>query len=182
MPRIIAGTAKGRRLVAPPGARTRPTADRTREGLFSSLESIRGPLAGAYFLDLYAGSGAVGFEAASRGAAGVTLVERDASAVRAIRANLAAIGAPVDIRQEPVGRFLASSPERCYDVVFLDPPYNVDVTPVLQLLTTGQWLSDDAVIAVERSRRDGEPAWPAGLSALRSRRYGEATLCYGARS
>lgn len=182
MPRIIAGAAKGRRLVTPPGARTRPTADRTREGLFSSLQSIRGPLAGVRFLDLYAGSGAVGFEAASRGAASVTLVEREASAVRAIRTNLATVvTTPVDVRHEPVERFLGGAPAR-YDVVFLDPPYDVDVEPSLRALTAGGWLADHAVVAVERSRRDGEPTWPAGLSGLRSRRYGDATLCYGARS
>src|SRR3954469_9188441 len=120
MSRIIGGVAGGRRLSMPKGQATRPTSDRVREGLFSSLG---GDLSGRSFLDLYAGSGAVGLEAASRGAAPVVLVERDDKAVRAARDNVAAIGLPdVVARADDVTRFLREPALPC-DVVFLDPPY-----------------------------------------------------------
>src|SRR5271170_3780147 len=108
----------------PAGAATRPTAERAREGLFSTLTSLRGTLEGSAFLDLYAGSGAVGLEAASRGATTVVLVERDPQALRAIRANAEALALDVEIRGEPVERVLAVSASRSFDVVFLDPPYS----------------------------------------------------------
>jgi 16S rRNA (guanine966-N2)-methyltransferase len=162
----------------PPGRATRPTSDRTREGLFSSLHSLCGDLRGLSFLDLFAGSGAVGLEAASRGAAPVTLVERDARAARVIRGNVAALGAAgVDVVESSVVKFLGREPLR-YDVVFLDPPYADPVAEVLGLLVTG-WLATDAVVCVERATRDGGPAWPEGIRALRSRRYGDSTLWYG---
>lgn len=107
MTRIIAGAAGGRRLATPPGRGTRPTADRAREGLFSSLESQRGGLEGARVLDLYAGSGAVGLEALSRGAAAATLVESDAAAARVVRENLRALGLPGGrLVQAPVERLV----------------------------------------------------------------------------
>src|SRR5436309_11482642 len=113
MSRIVGGVAGGRRLVLPKGRSTRPTPDRVREGLFSSLG---GDLSGRSFLDLYAGSGAVGLEAASRGAAPVLLVERDPKAVRAVRDNVASLGlADVAVRAEDVNRFLRE-PATPYDV------------------------------------------------------------------
>jgi 16S rRNA (guanine966-N2)-methyltransferase len=180
MSRIIAGTAGGRRLVTPSGARTRPTADRAREGLFSSLTSSLGSLDGIGFLDLYAGSGAVGLEAASRGAARVVLVEHDPGAVRAIRANLAALELPgVELRSEPVERVLAAPAASGFDVVFADPPYDDPVDDLLAGLVSGDWLARDAVVCVERASRGALPVWPPGIEALRTRRYGEGTLCYG---
>jgi 16S rRNA (guanine966-N2)-methyltransferase len=180
--RVIAGAAGGRRLVMPSGGATRPTAERAREGLFSTLTSLRGSLVGASFLDLYAGSGAVGLEAASRGATTVVLVERDPKALRALRANIETLGlAGVAVRGEPVERVIAQNAAAPYDVVFLDPPYSDPVDGVLERLAAGGWLALDGLVVVERASRDREPAWPAGITALRSRRYGEATLWYGRR-
>jgi 16S rRNA (guanine966-N2)-methyltransferase len=182
MSRVIAGVAGGRRLVMPAGDLTRPTTDRAREGLFSTLVSLRGTLAGAAFLDLYAGSGAVGLEAASRGAARVVLVERDPKALRAVRANLESLAlAGVEIRGESVQRLLAAPPDTAYDVVFVDPPYSEPVEAVVGLLVTGGWLAAGATVAVERASRGQPPRWPPGLEPVRSRRYGEATLWYGRR-
>ena len=182
MSRVIAGTAGGRRLVTPAGSATRPTTDRAREGLFSTLTSLRGSLAGAGFLDLYAGSGAVGLEAASRGATEVVLVERDPQALRACRANVEALALPgVEIRGEPVERVLARPAGRGFDVVFVDPPYADPIEPVLAALLAGGWVAAGGIVAVERATRGGGPGWPAGFEPLRSRRYGEASLWYGRR-
>ncbi len=176
MTRIIAGEARGRRLVVPRGELTRPTADRVREGLFSSLQSLV-DVEGARVLDLYAGSGAIGLEALSRGAVEVTLVEDDPAACRAISANVAAVGLPgAELVQDRVEQVLLG-PASAYDVVVLDPPYDLDVDPVLLALVP--WLAIDAVVAVERRTRGPAPAWPEGLVAVRTRRYGEATLHYG---
>jgi 16S rRNA (guanine966-N2)-methyltransferase len=179
----VAGVAGGRRLVVPAGSATRPTADRTREALFGSLTAWRGSLHGASFLDLYAGSGAVGLEAASRGATRVVLVERGVAALRAIRANVAALGLPgVEVRSEPVERVLATTPAAAYDVVFCDPPYLQPVAGALEALSQPGWLSPAAIVVVERATRDPVLAWPDGLEGVRSRRYGESTLWYGRRS
>ena len=179
MARIIGGVAGGRRLSMPRGQATRPTSDRVREGLFSSLG---GDLTGRSFLDLYAGSGAVGLEAASRGATAVVLVERDARAVVVLRGNVQAIGLPgVVVRAEAVSRFLAEQPMAGFDVVFLDPPYVDPVGEVLAAVVEGGWLATDGVVVVERASRDGAPDWPEGLVSDRSRRYGDSTLWYGRR-
>ena len=179
MTRIIAGEARGRRLQVPVGDLTRPTSDRAREGLFSSLQSL-GDVDEARVLDLYAGSGALGLEALSRGAASATLVEDDPLALNAIRDNIAKVNLPgAHVVPMKVEVFLAGDPEPRYDVAFLDPPYDVDVGSVLvQLLP---WLAEDAVVAVERRTRGPELEWPDGLRPERSRRYGEATLWYATR-
>src|SRR5512135_696597 len=132
MTRVVAGTAGGRRLAVPRGQSTRPTSDRAREGLFSALESMLGGLAGARVLDLYAGSGAVGLEAASRGAVAVLLVESDRRALEAVRANVAALGLPgTQVRGDTVERVAAvPNPGAPYDLAFLDPPYAVDTERV----------------------------------------------------
>lgn len=178
MTRIIAGTHRGRRLAVPPGEGTRPTSDRAREGLFSSLQSLL-DLDGASVLDLYAGSGAVGLEALSRGAAHATLVEHDRTALRALEANAAALDLPATVADADVADFL-SGPCSPYDLVFVDPPYETDADPVLAALLP--WLSQDAVVAVERRTRGPAPEPPEGLRVERSRRYGEATLWYFLRS
>jgi 16S rRNA (guanine966-N2)-methyltransferase len=183
--RIVAGTLGGRRLATPPGRDTRPTSDRVREALFSTLETLT-DLAGSRFADLYAGSGAVGLEAASRGAAAVLLVESEPRAVRVISGNIAALGldARCRIRTGKVASVIASGAEEPYDVVFADPPYGFDggeVTAVLAALVEYRWLTDDAVVVVERSTRDPAPDWPPGLVGDRGRRYGESTLWYGRR-
>lgn len=179
MTRIIAGHARGRRLQVPPGDRTRPTADRAREGLFSSLLSLV-DLEGARVLDLYAGSGALGLEALSRGAGTATLVEDDPAALRALRGNVDTLGLPgAHVVDQDVLAFLAIAPEPRYRLALLDPPYDVDAVPALEALR--EWLVPDAVVAVERRTRGPELAWPEGYDAVRSRRYGEATLWYGVR-
>lgn len=183
MTRIVGGSAGGRRLQMPRGRGTRPTAERTREGLFSTLEALHGTLAGTSFLDLYAGSGAVGLEAASRAAARVVLVERDPRALQALRANVDALClSGVEVRGEPVERMLTEGGAEPFDVVFLDPPYDISVDAALELLVTGGWLAANATVVVERATRDGAPRWPEGLVADRSRRYGDSTLWYGRRS
>lgn len=184
MTRVIAGTAGGRRLSVPAGRDTRPTSDRAREGLFGTVQAVRGPLAGASLLDLYAGSGAVGLEALSRGAARVHLVEADPRALRVIRANVAALGLPgARIIPGRVASVLARGPVGGpFDVVFADPPYALPgeaVTAMLAALAAGGWLAQGALVAVERSTRSGPVEWPEGYAADRSRRYGEATFWYG---
>jgi 16S rRNA (guanine966-N2)-methyltransferase len=182
--RIIAGAARGRRLAVPAGRGTRPTADRAREGLFSTLESLTGTLASARVLDLYAGSGAVGLEALSRGAAAALMVDSDDAAVRVIRGNVDTLGLPgAEVRMGRAERLVAAAPAtEPFDVAFLDPPYELDdetVRGVLGDALANGWLAPGAVVAVERVTRGGPWTWPAGYSPLRSRRYGEATLWYG---
>jgi len=183
MTRIIGGSAGGRRLKAPAGERTRPTSDRVREALFSSLDSDLGSLAGLRFLDLYAGSGAVGLEAKSRGAGVVTLVEQDRRTASLIRDNLRTLGFnQVDVVAGAVSKVLAGPPRAPYDVVFLDPPYDLpteDVEADLSALLEQGWLAEGAAVVVERSTRSGGLAWPDGLVPARSKRYGETTLWYG---
>jgi len=182
---VIAGEAGGRRLAVPDGRNTRPTSDRAREGLFGTISSIAGPLSGLLVMDLYAGSGAVGIEALSRGAAHVLLVESAAPALRIIRANVEAVGlAGAEVAADRVERILGRGPtaERRYDVVFADPPYALpaaEVTRVLELLTSHGWLAPEALVVIERATRDGALTWPSGYLAERARRYGEATFWYG---
>ena len=178
MTRVIAGTHRGRRIEVPAGAGTRPTADRAREGMFSSLQSLV-DLQDGRFLDLYAGSGALGLEALSRGAAAATLVEDGEPALAVLRRNVAALGLPAEVVALPVERFLAREPVP-YDVVALDPPYDLDVDPVL--VAAVPWVADDGVVVVERRTRGRPPTPPPGLVVERTRRYGEATLWYLSRS
>ena len=209
--RVIAGEAGGRRLAVPAGRDTRPTSDRAREGLFATLTSMAGSLAGARVLDLYAGSGAVGLEALSRGAGHVLLVEAGARAGRVIRENIAAIGLPgAEVITDRVERVLARGPAPGggrYDIVFADPPYALadrEVSAVLALLAGGDdpaglaaagggprppreviaeqgWLAPGALVIVERATRSGPVSWPEGYIPDRARRYGEATFWYGLR-
>jgi 16S rRNA (guanine966-N2)-methyltransferase len=181
--RVIAGEAGGRRLAVPDGRNTRPTSDRAREGLFATISSIAGPLSGLRVMDLYAGSGAVGIEALSRGAAHVLLVESAPPALRIIRANVEAVGLPgAEVAADRVERFLTREPAHRYDIVFADPPYAlpaVEVTRVLELLAQHGWLRPEALVVIERATRDGELTWPSGYRPDRARRYGEATFWYG---
>ncbi|MFE5734312.1 16S rRNA (guanine(966)-N(2))-methyltransferase RsmD [Streptomyces sp. NPDC056528] len=184
MTRVIAGTAGGRRLAVPPGNGTRPTSDRAREGLFSTWEALLGTLDGTRVADLYAGSGAVGLEALSRGAAHALLVETDPRAARTIRENIRAIGLPgAELRTGRAEQIVTGpAPAVPYDLVFLDPPYAVEdagLQEILLTLRSGGWLSEDALVTVERSTRGGEFGWPAGFEPLRARRYGEGTFWYG---
>lgn len=187
MTRVIAGRFGGRRLATPKGAATRPTSDRVREALFARLESLM-HLDGAAVLDLYAGSGALGLEALSRGAARVLLVDKDRGCAAVMKANIAALdaGGQVQLRSEPVRKVLAAGPPGgspgeagAFDLVLLDPPYPLDddaVAADLAALVEHGWLMPEALVVLERSSRSPQPRWPAGLVALESRAYGETTV------
>ena len=186
MTRIIAGSARGRRLAVPDGRTTRPTSDRAREGVFSALDAALGGLDGLRVLDLYAGSGAVGLEALSRGAAAVLLVESDRAAARVVQANLDALGLPGGRVSADRAERLAAAPcpDRPYDVAFLDPPYALpaaELAAVLVTLSENGWLAGDALVAVERASRGAPWVFPEAFDVLRSRAYGEGTVWYGRR-
>jgi 16S rRNA (guanine966-N2)-methyltransferase len=181
--RIVGGSAGGRRLRTPPGDATRPTSDRVREALFSSVQSEVGSLVGLGFLDLFAGTGAVGLEARSRGASAVTLVERDRRTAALARKNAAALGMDdVEVKADQVARLLSRGPSRQYDVVFADPPYPMpadEVEQCLALLVAHGWLGPGALVVVERAARGPDLTWPPGLEGVRRRAYGETVLWYG---
>ncbi len=183
MTRIIGGTAGGRRLTTPRGQHTRPTSDRVREALFSAIEAWCGSLAGLRFLDLYAGSGAVGLEARSRGAGVVTLVEHDRRTASLISGNVKTLGfGQVEVLAASVASTLARTPVAPYDVVFADPPYplpNAEVEAALQDLVDRDWLSPGSLVVVERSARGTPLTWPSAIEAGRDKRYGETMLRYG---
>ena len=192
MTRIIAGFAGSLRLAVPTFG-TRPTSDRVREAIFSAL-SARDAIEGARVLDLYAGSGALGLEAASRGAAEVVLVEKVKQAAELCRANTAKVlaAAPRDARpvietsSQPVQAFLTSraAPESGvhpgiagWDLVFIDPPYDLpqpELAHTLEALVP--LLAPDAVVVLERGARTPEPAWPAGLELERRKDYGDTAV------
>ncbi|MDQ4011847.1 MAG: 16S rRNA (guanine(966)-N(2))-methyltransferase RsmD [Actinomycetota bacterium] len=184
MVRIVAGVAGGRRLAVPPHG-TRPTSDRVREAIFSALQARR-DLNGARVLDLYAGSGALGLEALSRGAAHVRFVESDRRAAAVLRRNVDALGlAGAQVTTGTVQAVLSGDlgdPRECYDVVLADPPYAVDdatLAGVLTALASGGWLARSALLVVERSAKAAEPTWPDDVVALTHRRYGDTAVYYG---
>lgn len=164
----------------PPGG-ARPTTDRVRESMFATLDHLLGGFAGARVLDLFSGSGALGLEAASRGATSVVLVERDRPSAAVARANAGVVGVPgISVAATSVAAHLAGQPTP-YDLVLADPPYAMDaaeVEAVVVALTRG-WLAPDALVMVERATRGGGFSWPPGLVALRPRTYGATTLWYG---
>ncbi|GAA3530657.1 DNA methylase [Aeromicrobium flavum] len=178
MTRVISGRWGGRRLTVPTGDGTRPTSDRVRESMFASLNSLLGGFDGLRVLDLYAGSGALGLEALSRGAEHADLVESYAKAARTIARNVKELGAPATVHTVAAQRFVdeESGP---WDLVFLDPPYAVPSVEVASLLTALRpHLNPDAVVVVERAKRDPF-AWPEGFDALRDKAYGDTRLWYG---
>ena len=192
MSRIISGAAGGVRLASVPGDNTRPTTDRVKESLFSKLESYD-IIRGARVLDAFGGSGALGCEALSRGAASVTLLDTYPKAVAVIRKNVAAVekamgrtgagssstaGSAARVQQSQALTYVksASGP---WDLVFVDPPYatpNEQVSELLEALTPK--LAEGAVIVVERSSRDAEPVWGEGLYCFSTRQHGETVLYY----
>lgn len=189
MSRIIAGTRKGQRLVMPGHARTRPTSDRVRESAFNLIADWAGTagepgdeqLARFSFLDLYAGSGAVGLEAASRGAAPVVCVERDKPTAAVARRNAEALSLPVTVVAAAVEGWLADAAASPFDVVWLDPPYavgNAEVERVVERVLDGGWLAADGLVVVERASRDEAPRWTSALVGTWQRRYGETTLYF----
>lgn len=147
-----------------------------------TLDSLYG-LHAARVLDLYAGSGAIGLEALSRGAAEAVLVESDPKAVRTIRANVTSLGLQgAHVVADKVERMLGKAAEEPYDIVFADPPYAVsddEVQTVLMLLRDNGWLADEALVAFERESRGKPLVWPEGYVEERVRRYGEASVWYG---
>jgi 16S rRNA (guanine966-N2)-methyltransferase len=181
MTRLIAGVAGGRRLKVP-RAGVRPTGDRAREGLFNSLGSLL-DLDGARVLDLYAGSGALGLEALSRGAEEAVFVESGAGVLPVLRGNIAAVGLPgAVVLPGSVPTVVGGAATGAFDLVFADPPYAApaeEVLGVLRSLAGNGWLAPDAVVMVERSSREQHWEWPTPLVGLRDRRYGEALLRYG---
>jgi 16S rRNA (guanine966-N2)-methyltransferase len=179
MTRIVAGDAGGRRLVVPRGELTRPTSDRVREALFGALDA-RGLLPGASVLDLYCGSGALGLEAASRGAATVVMVDASRQAVEAARQNVTSLGfSRVAVVLSSVQRYLARQPGSAASLVLADPPYATgqdEVSEMLTALTERQWLQPSALVLLERASRSMEPAWPRGLVRQAVRRYGDTAV------
>ena len=183
--RIIAGVAKGRTLSTVSGA-TRPTSDRAREGLFSSLTSEFGDFLGLHVLDLFAGSGAVGFEALSRGATLVHGVENESDAIKTITTN-----SEIVAKAQPTGKFhlysmsverFVSDPahDQCH-LVYIDPPYDLpssQLEEILRLLAQGNFLKSDAFIAVERRAKGGQFTWLQSYEPVRERNYGQATIYY----
>ena len=183
--RIIAGLAKGRNLISPSGA-TRPTSDRAREALFSTLESEFGSINDLNVLDLYCGSGAVGAEALSRGAAVVYAVDNDEKATNVTRQNFALLEnisgvGTTSVITSSVGKFLDKTSELKFDVVFLDPPYdlpNNEIEKTLSSLVKNGFLKSSAVVAIERDSKSKRLNWPLGLKELKERKYGAATIFY----
>ncbi len=184
--RIIAGAAKGRSLAAVAAA-TRPTSDRAREALFSTLASEFGEFAGVNVLDLYSGTGAIALESLSRGAAIVHAVEKDDPAQKAIASNFenmksADFSGTFHLFGMSVDRFLQDKASVQYHFVYIDPPYDADDVEIIETLIglkEGGFLHPDALIAVERNSRVKEISWPDGLVASRQKNYGQATIFYG---
>jgi 16S rRNA (guanine966-N2)-methyltransferase len=177
----------------PSGDRTRPTTDRVREALFSALAAWAGTSAaapeatldGLSFCDLYAGSGAVGLEAASRGAAPVLLVEGDRRTAQVTRRNADELGLTVEVRALRVETVLAQPATRSYDIVFADPPYELaadTLDRLLGLAWTHGWVAEHGLVVVERSRRTPPPSWPAAVTDTWSRTYGETIVYFGGTS
>lgn len=184
MTRIVAGTAGGRRIAVPPRG-TRPTAERVREAIFSAV-TARIDLAGTRVLDLYAGSGALGIEALSRGAGHAVFVESDRAAAGVLRRNLANLGltGAGQLRQQPVDAVLAGRPDAGYHLVLADPPYDLDAAALdraLAALAGNGWLAPGALVVVERAAGSAEPGWPEGVESVTARRYGDTVVCYGRR-
>jgi 16S rRNA (guanine966-N2)-methyltransferase len=184
MTRIIGGTARGRRLDVPPHG-TRPTSDRAREALFNTLATHL-DLDGARVLDLFAGSGALGLEALSRGAAAAEFVESDRAACQVLRRNIAALGLPgAAVHPVPVAGYLRGAPGEPFDLVLADPPYSLDEQPLAELLAEladPRWLTASAIVVLERPSSAPPPSWPSGLTVMKTKRYGLAVLWYGRRS
>ena len=177
--RIIAGALKGRALVAPRGPDTRPTADQVRIALMDTLMPY---LDGARFLDVYAGAGTVGLEALSRGAAHATFVERDPRAVKALRDNVKALGVGAQVRVLATG--VAGGLERLagegasFDLVFLDPPYDVDPAPALERIEAGGLAPPPARVILQHFTKQPPPDAVGALRAYRTRRFGETMLTF----
>jgi 16S rRNA (guanine966-N2)-methyltransferase len=184
--RIIAGSGKGRKLFSPPSI-TRPTSDRAREGLFSSLISTFSTLEGLHFLDLFAGSGAVGVEALSRGVALVEAVESNSVSAAvceqnfALLANLPEIG-KFKVYPKTAFEFLNHTATKPYEIIFMDPPYEVansEIEKILKKILTLNLLNKFGVVAIERDGKAKSFTWPEGLMESKVRSYGAGSIHYG---
>ena len=178
MTRIVAGAAGGRRLAVPPRG-TRPTTDRVREAIFNVLAS-RLDFDGMRVLDLYAGSGALGLEALSRGAASVMFVDSDRRAAEVIARNIEAVGLPgATVRRATVAGMLGAAADAPADLVFADPPYEQptpEVEAVLGLLDANGWVAPGCVVVVERPSSSSALTWPSGWTVWPHRRYGDTRI------
>ena len=187
--RIIAGSGKGRKLFSPPSI-TRPTSDRAREGLFSSLISTFGTLDGLHFLDLFAGSGAVGVEALSRGAGLVESVESNSESALVCEKNFGLL-----LNQPNLGKFKVHETttfeyinhlaNKQFEIIFLDPPYevaNIEIEKILRKILSGNLLGKFGVIAIERDAKAAAFTWPDGLQEVKVRSYGQGAIHYGTHS
>lgn len=178
MTRIVAGSAGGRRL-AVPARGTRPTTDRVREALFNVL-GARLDLDGLAVVDLYAGSGALGLEALSRGAASVVFIDNDRRAVEVITRNIGAVGLPgATVRRQAVTEALAARPAEPADLILADPPYDLgaaEVEAVLAALDRNGWTAPGTVAVVERPASSAPLTWPPGWTVWPHRRYGDSRL------
>ena len=176
--RIIAGDFGGRRLLAPDGRAIRPTSERAREALFDILEHGEPPVRGARFLDLFCGTGAVGLEARSRGAAEALLVESDRAALRLAEANLARLGTPAGVRLLARDATLLGAAPHPFDLIFLDPPYGSGLAgATLHALVEGGWLAPHARVIIELGATE-DLDLPAGYTFERERRYGSAKFLF----
>lgn len=182
MTRIVAGTVGGRRIEVPRSG-TRPTSERVREALFARLDHY-GVLDGARVLDLCAGSGALGLEAASRGAGEVALVDSSRSASQTCQRNIRSLGlSGVSAVTAKAATFVAGPAGTPADLVLIDPPYELSEEELAAILiplvrSEDPWLAPRTVVVVERSTRSPEPTWPAGLERFADKRYGETTIWF----
>ena len=184
--RVIAGIGKGRKLFSPPSI-TRPTSDRAREGLFSSLISTFGTLEGLYFLDLFAGSAAVGVEALSRGAALVEAVESNSVSADVCEENFALLSSltgvgKFKVHNKTVFEFLNHTASNPYEIIYIDPPYEVansEIEKILKKIISLNLLSKFGVIAIERDGKVKAFTWPPSLTELKVRSYGAGSIHYG---
>ena len=184
--RVIAGIGKGRKLFSPPSI-TRPTSDRAREGLFSSLISTFGTLEGLHFLDLFAGSAAVGVEALSRGAALVEAVESNSVSADVCEENFALLSSltgvgKFKVHNRTVFEFLNHTASNPYEIIYIDPPYEVansEIEKILKKIISLNLLSKFGVIAIERDGKVKAFTWPPSLTELKVRSYGAGSIHYG---
>ena len=184
--RIIAGIGKGRKLFSPPSI-TRPTSDRAREGLFSSLTSTFTSLEGLHFLDLFAGSAAVGVEALSRGAALVEAVESNSVSADVCEENFALLSSltgvgKFKVHNKTVFEFLNHTAANPYEIIYIDPPYEVansEIEKILKKIISLNLLSKFGVIAIERDGKVKAFTWPPSLTELKVRSYGAGSIHYG---
>lgn len=184
--RIIAGSAKGRKLISPEGVQARPTSDRAREALFSSLESEYGDLRGLRFLDLFSGSGAVSAEAISRGAKSCVAVESDRQALAIARENIEMAQSLSDTEEVVVidgdVESFVTRKSNPFDVIFLDPPYAVtdqQIRGILESMCDSGFIVDQTLVVIERASKSEPFPWPQGMRAVKERRYGNAAIYYG---